>query len=381
MARKGENIYKRKDGRWEARLIAYYDDAGKAHYRSLYAKSYNEVREKKKELLKTGAAEPEKRERRGEKILFSDLCDQWLFFTKSSIKESSYARYRDIVECHVKPWFYGMCAEQVCELDFERFFQALLSGNANGRTGLSPKTIADIKSVARRIVKYGMRRSMMQSVNLDDLQTKGGMNRIRVLTVEEQRRLERCLLSEENRIYACIYLAVYTGIRIGELCAMRISDLDTDRGTLRVNKTMERIRNFNDDALKKTKIVIETPKSACSIRTIPVPAYVCSILAPYCGEPKDAFLTTGDPHKYMEPRTMANRLQAIMNLCDIQDATFHCLRHSFATRCVEADFDIKSLSEILGHANVNITLNRYVHPSAHLKRQNMDKLKPLFAVR
>ena len=78
---------------------------------------------------------------------------------------------------------------------------------------------------------------------------------------------------------------------------------------------------------------------------------------------------------------MQNRFRKVTELCGIKNVNFHCLRHTFATRCIEAGFDIKSLSEILGHANVNITMNRYVHPSLELKRENMNRLTNLFAVK
>ena len=132
---------------------------------------------------------------------------------------------------------------------------------------------------------------------------------------------------------------------------------------------MQRIRI---EGSTKTKIVVTSPKSDCSVRVIPLTDGICAILMG--GYKSGAFLLTGDTEKSIEPRTMQNRFKSILAACNIDDANFHALRHTFATRCVEAGFETKCLSEILGHASVNITLNRYVHPTMAMKRENMAKL-------
>ena len=130
---------------------------------------------------------------------------------------------------------------------------------------------------------------------------------------------------------------------------------------------------------RKTQILISAPKSLCSIRQIPVPNEIFHILINERGLPKD-FLLTGTGSKFIEPRTLQYRFKKVLQNCQIENANFHTLRHTFATRCIEVGFDLKSLSEILGHANVNITLNRYVHPSLDLKRDHMEKLSKLLPV-
>ena len=146
---------------------------------------------------------------------------------------------------------------------------------------------------------------------------------------------------------------------------------------IHIQRTLQRIQT--PDSEKKTTILITEPKSQCSIRDIPIAAVLREKLIQ---QPiKEGYVLTGNKNKYVEPRTMENRFKAITKKCKIQDAHFHTLRHTFATRCIEVGFDVKSLSEILGHANVNITLNRYVHPSAELKQENIDKLSKLFAVK
>lgn len=133
------------------------------------------------------------------------------------------------------------------------------------------------------------------------------------------------------------------------------------------------------EAKAKTKISITTPKSSCSIRTIPLSDEIIGILEQF--EKQSGFVLTGNDRAYIEPRSMHNHFKRICKSAGINPVNFHVLRHTFATRCVELGFDVKSLSEILGHANVSITLNRYVHPSIALKRANMEKLSELFAVK
>lgn len=123
----------------------------------------------------------------------------------------------------------------------------------------------------------------------------------------------------------------------------------------------------------KTKIVITEPKSKCSVRDIPLPPFLVDMARQFSAPPQ-AFVLTGDINRFVEPRTMQNRFKTYVETSGIGNANFHALRHTFATRCVEVGFEIKSLSEILGHANVNITLNRYVHSSFELKCSNMNKL-------
>jgi integrase len=169
-----------------------------------------------------------------------------------------------------------------------------------------------------------------------------------------------------------VLLSLYTGIRIGELCALRWENIDLTEKTMRINSTMQRIPDFTGGAAK-TQVTITSPKSKCSVRTIPLPDFLAALLASFAAQPK-AFLLTGEKLRFVEPRTVQNRFKAYIKACGIESANFHCLRHTFATRCVELGFDVKTLSEILGHSSVNITLGRYVHSSLDLKRTNMAKL-------
>ena len=156
---------------------------------------------------------------------------------------------------------------------------------------------------------------------------------------------------------------------------MKWEDICTVEHYLYVHRAMQRVQYPNRDG-KRTEVVIAEPKSDCSVRRIPLPEELFLLLNRFRKE-DGAFFLTGSEKKYIEPRTMENHFRAVMRECEIPDANFHALRHTFATRCVVLGFDVKSLSEILGHASVNITMNRYVHPSMELKQKNMNMLGSL----
>lgn len=145
-----------------------------------------------------------------------------------------------------------------------------------------------------------------------------------------------------------------------------------------MHKTMQRLQ-IPESTSQKTHITVTSPKSKCSIRTIPIPDNLVQLIQREFPNRQGYVLASPD-EEYIEPRTMQNYFCYVQRQCGLTPVNFHALRHTFATRCIELGFDVKSLSEILGHASVNITMNRYVHPSMELKQQNMQKLSALLAV-
>lgn len=170
-----------------------------------------------------------------------------------------------------------------------------------------------------------------------------------------------------------VLLALLTGIRIGEICALRWENISLKDNTIKISSTMQRLKDIDLSRTSKTKIVIASPKSSTSTRTIPLSNYAAELCAKMKPSNSTAFILTGTCN-YMEPRTLQYRMSKYTRICGLEGVHFHTLRHTFATRCVEVGFEIKSLSEILGHSNTTITLDRYVHSSMELKRDNMNKL-------
>ncbi len=366
MSRKGENIFKRKDGRWEARYVKGHDISGKIKYGFCYGKTYREAREKSEQCraaLRNNAPAPSSRERRR----FSFFCEEWLKAQQKKVKESSYIKYNTILSKRIIPKLGGVFPLGFSTSLVGQFGQELLD------EGMSASTVRDTLVVLRSILKFTASQFPGIFPTVEINYPKEQKKEARVLTVEEQRRFMECLREDMDLCKFGILLALLTGLRIGELCALRWENISLRDKTIRVEATMQRLHDDEGGQEKKTKIVIGKPKSDSSVRTIPIPASmldVCARFDPHC---PSAFVLTGT-QDCLEPRKLQRRLQKLTNACGLEGVHFHTLRHSFATRCMEVGFEIKSLSEILGHSSTAITLDCYVHSSMEVKRSNMNLL-------
>lgn len=381
MSRRGENIYKRKDGRWEGRYIKCRFD-GKIKYGYVYAKTYKEVKGKLTGILENTAISQIQNQHIIKPLSndsFATIADEWLDSLKLQLKESSIVKYTNILNGYLLPDFGKRRMSDITRDDIVLFSSKLLLSGGVKQKGLSPKTVTSIISVLKSILEYASRMKEYSVPDIRGICVKQSQKPMRILSVSEQNKLSRYLCEDLTLCNLGILLCLYTGLRVGEICALKWEDISFDEQYLYVHQTMQRLQNKDDNEMK-TKILISSPKSDCSIRKIPLPNEIFRLLIEY-KHPANTYFLTGNLYKYVEPRTMQNRFKAIIKKCNIEDANFHALRHTFATRCVELGFDIKSLSEILGHANVNMTLNRYVHPSMELKQKNMNMLSELFAVK
>lgn len=374
MAKRGENIRKRKDGRWEGRYPKGKKE-GKYITGSVFGKTYYEAKEK---LIQAKANLSDK-ERHNDilRYSFAKLAEEWLDSVKPTLKKSSISKYQNVLDKHLLPEFGEKNVVDITRYDVTSFSSKLLAFDGKDGKGLAPKTVACIISVMKNVMNYVRNVKCICVINFDGLGVKLPPKQLRVFSTLEQDRLSAFLLKDLNYIKLGILLCLYTGLRIGELCALKWEDIYFSEKKLSVTKTMQRIQKPDGNG-HKTQVIIEPPKSNCSAREIPIPEEVFSILL-NMRQPDSCFFLTGQEKVYMEPRVMENHFDRVMESCGIIDATMHTCRHSFATRCVELGFDIKTLSEILGHANVSITMNRYVHPSMELKQKNMNKLSELLS--
>ena len=362
MSRRGENIYKRKDGRWEGRFIKEHDRHGKVKYGYVYARSYREVKEK------LFCARQSKDNVGQDKLFFDFYCDEWLTVSRNRIKESSYVKYYNTVNRYIKPHFKSLCTREITTPIVEDFSNTLL------KEGLSTKSVKDILIILKSILKYSRRTSDEDIKEIDIIFPKEAKKEMRVLSVEEQKRFAEFLMTDIDDIKFGILLALLTGMRIGEVCALRWENISLEHKLIKVNKTMQRLQCLNEQEERKTKISVDEAKSQHSIRLIPMTETAILLCQErYCGKEK-AFVLTGEEERFIEPRMLQYRFARYAKECGLSEVHFHTLRHTFATRCVEVGFEIKSLSEILGHSSAKITLDRYVHSSIALKRENMEKL-------
>lgn len=369
MPRRGENIYKRRDGRWEARYIYAKDLNGKAKYKYLYGKTYREAKEKLCDLISNNTNISKSTSSKN----LNYFCNMWLEEVKVQLKFSTYVKYYNIVNNHILPSM-GYCKIQFIDTMFVKKFinEKLTSGKIKG-DGLSPKTVKDILSVFRIVINYASNFGINSNINFNIINIKSKESEIKVLSKNQRNKLSLYLINNMNFTTLGILICLYTGIRIGEICALKFEDISLSDKIVHIKKTVQRIQNFNATATQKTSVIITLPKSQKSIRDIPLPDIIVNIIKENFDCSPDAFWLSGNA-SFVEPRTLENRFNSIIKKCEIENVNFHSLRHTFATHCVEVGFDLKSLSEILGHSSVNITLNRYVHSSLQLKEKNMAKL-------
>lgn len=372
MPRRGENIYKRKDGRWEGRFIKGHDIKGKALYGYVYGRTYSDV----KQSLKNSQSKILNLESSTTKcsVSYESILVSWLESQRLNIKESTYARYHQIVYTHLIPDIGSIKIERMTTKLIENYLAQLIeSGRIDGNGGLSSKTTGDILAIIKTSFEYAEYNNYPLHCKLDKVCIKQHKEEMRVLSLEEQQKLTLVLLDDTDLIKFGVLLSLYTGIRIGELCALKWGNLSIAAGVLSVRETMQRIKDTSNHSVSKTKIVITEPKSKCSVRDIPLPEFIISIAKGFQSN-NSSYVLTGEKNRYVEPRTMQNRFKSLLRESQISDINYHALRHTFATRCIEVGFELKTLSEILGHSNVNITLNRYVHSSLDLKKENMSKI-------
>lgn len=369
MSRRGENIFKRKDGRWEARIPEYRVNGEKV-YRSIYGKSYTEVKLKKEEYY---SSESHKKFTKPLRLItFADIADYWLTTIKGTVKESSFTRYHRNIHSYLNPAIGTLTlpkitSNAICQLKDEM----LESGGKRG-DGLSEKTVSDLLSTLKMILMYAEEQGY-PVMNAELIRNpKKKKREINVIPSRVVSHLEEILLSSDDRISLGILLTLHTGIRNGELCGLRWSDFDFSSGTIRICRTVERIKDLTPLAERKTKVVITEPKTESSKREIPLPKTLCLYLRSHSGA-TDEYLLTGTD-KPSEPHTLYVRYERFLRRNGFESYTFHAIRHTFATRGIASGFDAKSLSEILGHSDVTTTLRCYVHPSMEEKRNQMETL-------
>lgn len=377
MPRHGENIYKRKDNRWEGRYKAGINEIGKPIYKSVYASSYLACKNKlkpfspsislpKRDPFVAAAGLP----------TFSDACREWLLHIKPNIKDSTFAVYHYLVDRYINKHFSGKRIHEIDKEMADGFVNILLKENfKNSNQTLSVRTIGNILIVLKSIFAFIEMRFSIKNPTKNIKLPKQPKNNAAVLSQEEWDKLSSALIVAQESTAAAIAVAMYTGVRIGELCALKKADIDFAEKVIHIKRTVQRIKNLDDDADAKTKLIIGEPKSANASRKIPIPDILLRKLKTLCiGKSKDAFLWGTDEKNALEPRTLQYRFKAFLKKTGLRNINFHALRHTFATKCIEKHVDIKTLSEILGHANVKITLERYVHSSMEFKRSQINRL-------
>ena len=366
MAKRGENIYKRKDGRYEGRYVRGHSVEGKTLFGYIYAYTYAEVKQSLT-LAKAASKQAEPVRFIGKGTLGEFLLWWLKNVMRERVKASTYAQYQERIIHHIIPALGGVA---VCKLSTEQVqeFVNVLSGK-----GLAASTTINIARLLRSAMQKAVELHVASVNPCDDVTLPNfEIKTRRALDRTEQVQLEQMAANAGKNVDIGVFLALYGGLRIGELCALRWRDFDLFSGTLTVRSTLQRIRNFEGGAAK-TVLAESAPKSKRSMRQIPLPADVADKLRRYG---KDAFgdnFILTDSIKPLEPRTLRARFDKIANNAGLS-IPFHSLRHTYAARCLEHNFDIQTLSELLGHATANTTLTVYAHSVLEHKRLLTSRL-------
>ena len=350
MARRGENIYHRKDGRWEGRYIIGRNMDGKPKFRSIYGKSYGEV---KRELVLLKS----KQMTSGEPMILiygngsmADWMDYWLDgIEKPYIRSTTYQLYKRSIDKHLKPWLGDHAVKALSSQQIQEMVDGL-------RDKLASSTLHGLCRLLKSILASAVKNRLLTESPFQDIRLPGfRQKQPRVLTMAEQRRMERVALETGGLEYL---LCLYTGLRLGELCALKYEDIDFNAGLLYVTRSVKRVKNGES----ATQLVVGRPKTDSSIREIPLPLFLLKMLKERMkekGAVQEGFVFPSTQGGAAEPRTVQKSFARLAKKADIRGAHMHTLRHTFAMRCLERGMGYKALSEILGHSSSQMTIKHY----------------------
>ena len=371
MPKHGTNIRRRADGRWEGRYKVLQSD-NSYKYRSVYGKTCGEVKEKLKDITaarqqciaKNGT---EAADQQQPAKTFTAISIKWLDHIKATRKYSTYVKYRSIYERHIRDLIGDVSVQEISYgLVNEKIFRD------NSGIQYTQNLKHSVIAVINQILKYASDNYAYSEIQLTNRFVQSKKKKIEIINHTEQALLIRYLHQEMDVSKAGILLCIFTGLRLGEICALKWDDIDFEQMIIHVRRTVQRVAV--DGIGRRTMLILTEPKSTFSIREIPISAGTVQILNQIRHE--DEYVVGGKTP--LEPRTYQNRFKKYLRAVDVKEYNFHALRHTFATNCIDHDMDVKSLSEILGHANIQITLNKYVHPTMDTKRRQLSVLDSVY---
>ena len=362
MARRGENVYKRKDGRWEGRVLG---KDGK--YRYFYATSYRQVKEK----IKNASEQPVVRQIQ-RNTGAAELFSTWVRQVQTQVKPTTFENYESCIRRYVIPFFEQAPNKTISVKTVTAFVQHI-EGTANLSATTKKKILTIFKTALRAGLKSMPQRAIiLEAVVLPKTETK----EVQVFSMAEQRQIEAAVYQMTDIRALGIVLCFYTGIRLGELCALRWSDIDLEAGTMNICRTVSRTRCFEAGG-PKTMLLVGSPKSRKSARKIPLPAFLLKLIQEHWRSASDHYYVVSGKDVPIDPRSYEKIYKNVLSFAGVKDRKFHAIRHTFATRALELGVDIKTISEILGHSGVSVTLNIYAHSMLEQKKKAIDKFNQM----
>ena len=308
---------------------------------------------------------------------FKTLVNQWLNTKKPMVTPSTYSNFVLIAENHLIPHFGKRKIGSITENDIQEYVMYLLNeGRLDKTGGLTIKTIRDVILVLRLALIYAYKEQIIPMLNWDLIEYPRdfSIKKVVSLSKDEEQELIQCIYMNLNRKTAGILIALFTGLRIGELCGLQMGDVSLIDKTITVRRTVQRIY----DKKKGTSYIhIGPPKTKSSARVIPIPSLLINIIKKFYSDNPNHYFLTGKS-KPTEPRTYRQFFSRFLKRHDLKKVKFHEIRHTFAVRAIEIpEFDVKSLSEILGHKNISFTLNVYGSANLQQKIKCMNLLNDL----
>lgn len=366
MPRVGTNIYKRKDGRYEGRILIGKTIYQKPYYVYVYGKTVREVKDKMEKIRK---------EQQGIKKEQPDMrtaAQEWLQKMSIQWKPTTYDVYRRTVRQYIEPILGSYMVSEINRNILETFSAEMI--NLSKKEELSAKYRKYACAIVCQIIEYASEtyQLKLEAPSLPDFRIQ--RNEMALPDEKDFDLLEAYLIGHlEDDTCMGILVALYTGIRIGELCALQWKDFDLERGTVTIQRNLQRIKNYEEAEEGKTRLCVQRPKTTKSMRVLPIADSLLEILKAHRKKP-DQYLISGRKKEWAEVRTVQYRFASILRKCGLEPFHFHLLRHAFASRCIGAGCDMKSLSEMLGHSNVQITMNIYVHTSMQQKKAMVNHI-------
>ena len=372
MARRGENIYLRKDGRYEGRYTRGRKPDGKIIYQSVYGQTLAECKQKLTEakvlhfqsdtdckIYGTGTVE--------------EFMTYWLYdIVRYNLKESTFSNYVHYSNKWIIPY---LGKEKLYKLTTEHIQQFI---NHLIKQGLSAGSIRNVYRTlcamlnSAKVFSY-LKMTPCENVELPNYKTKEA----ETLSLDDQRTLEIAAKQSKNVIGLTVLIALYTGLRLGEICALAWNDIDFKNDRLSVSNTRQRIQLVNSSDQKKTHVITDRAKSSSSIRVIPLPHFLLKLLEEHQSKHSMNDYVLSYKDKPLEPRMIQYQLKKLLKQANLKQVNFHTLRHTFATRCMEENVDVKTISELLAHALAKTTLDLYGHSRYEQKQEAMKKLNNL----
>ncbi|WP_374123652.1 site-specific integrase [Leptotrichia hongkongensis] len=304
-------------------------------------------------------------------LKYEEWLDIWMEKERFFIKESTYATYTNIIENHLKPVLGKKKINNITNEDLQNFIILKLStSKKNLEKGLALKTVKDMTVLIKNTLKTATQNKLISFQNFQcKFPSSFSKSHLKTFSVEEQKILFKYLINNQNSKNLGILLCLQTGLRLGEICGLQWQDINLEKSTLTICRTLQKIY-IKEKNKSYSKTIISTPKTKTSNRIIPLNIDFINLIKPFQQNKNNYFITNST--NYLKPHCYRYYYQKLLHFLNLPKLRFHSLRHTFATQAVELGIDCKIISEILGHANMNTTLNLYVHPKTEYKRKCLD---------